>query len=77
LYKNKAQWLRIPRTRRKFYTRLSKGTSHQVSEFLTDLDVEMTDEIQQTFKRLDLFLGEGKYINIAGEHILTFPNPKA
>lgn len=52
-------------------------TANMIFAFLSNLDIESTDEIQHALKRLDSFLGEGKYLNLEGEHILTFPNPQA
>lgn len=52
-------------------------TAGQVEDFLTKYEIEVTDAIRTAFSRLDAFLSEGRYIDLDGNAVITFPNPRA
>ena len=52
-------------------------TPNKVFEFLKENEVDITKAIQTAFSRLDAFLGEGRYLDINCNFILSFPNPQA
>ena len=51
-------------------------TFQDVSSYLNEFDVEVTDDVQQSFKRLDTFLRDGVLLDSRGNKILTLPNPQ-
>ena len=60
-----------------FINRYEIGKTFQdVSSYLNELDVEVTDDVQQSFKRLDTFLRDGVLLDSRGNKILTLPNPQ-
>ena len=50
-------------------------TAQRVEVYLREHEVEMTDAIHKAFKRLDAFLGEGRYLDLDGNVVITFTNP--
>ena len=50
-------------------------TAQRVEIYLREHEVEMTDAIHKAFNRLDAFLGEGRYLDLDGNVVITFPNP--
>ena len=49
-------------------------TFQDVTSYLNELDVEMTDDVQQSFKRLDTFLRDGVLLDSRRNKILILPN---
>ena len=52
-------------------------TAGQVEDFLAKYGIEVTDAIRTAFSRLDAFLSEGRYLDLDGNAVITFPNPRA
>ena len=52
-------------------------TAGQVEDFLTKYEIEVTDAIRTAFRRLDAFLSKGRYLDLDGNAVITFPNPRA
>ena len=52
-------------------------TAGQVEDFLAKYGIEVTDAIRTAFIRLDAFLSEGRYLDLDGNAVITFPNPRA
>ena len=50
-------------------------TAQRVEVYLREHEVEVTDAIRKAFSRLDAFLGEGRYLDLDGNVVITFPNP--
>ncbi len=74
--------LRASKLMADFYDKFMRGyevgeTIKRVEIFLREHEVEMTDAIREAFSRLDAFLGEGRYLDLEGNVVMTFLNPTA
>lgn len=70
------------RFQREFYEKFVKGyqvnlTFEQVKNYLVEHGIKVTEDVIRAFSRLDAFLGDGRFLNLAGEYLLTVPNPQA
>ena len=62
----------------KFLNEYTVGeTAGQIEDFLAKRGIEVTDVIRTAFSRLDAFLSEGHYLDLEGNVVITFPNPRA